>query len=212
MVNMIEAAETSLRDRGRWSRSSGDQQRMRLWIDLANSPHVPFFKALAKRFVAQGHEIEITAREFAETVPLARRGVHAAGVGVHGGRACLEKRELDESRVGACRWARKRDSIWPSVTTRIHKSSRARRGNQDRHDDGLRASTGEPSRVSFCVSHHRSGEFSARRVCDVMVRVWARCAVITARRRMFTWRTFSRIRRLARGCVSLASTRIMCWS
>ena len=45
---------------------------MRLWIDLANSPHVPFFKALAARFVERGHEIEITARDFAETVPLAK--------------------------------------------------------------------------------------------------------------------------------------------
>ncbi len=45
---------------------------MRLWIDLANSPHVPFFRALANRFIAQGHEIETTAREFAETIPLAR--------------------------------------------------------------------------------------------------------------------------------------------
>ena len=33
---------------------------MRLWIDLANSPHVPFFKALAGKFTDQGHEIEIT--------------------------------------------------------------------------------------------------------------------------------------------------------
>ena len=83
---------------------------MRLWIDLANSPHVPFFKALAKRFVAQGHEIETTAREFAETIPLA----HAAGfephvVGVHGGRAVWAKAGTLMSRAWAlARWARKR--------------------------------------------------------------------------------------------------------
>jgi len=83
---------------------------MRLWIDLANSPHVPFFKALTKRFVAQGHEIEITAREFAETVPLA----HAAGfapvvVGVHGGRDVSKKAGTIASRAWALAgWARKR--------------------------------------------------------------------------------------------------------
>src|SRR5215216_237889 len=83
---------------------------MRLWIDLANSPHVPFFKALAKRFISQGHEIEITAREFAETVPLA----HAAGfapeiVGVHGGRAVSRKAGTIASRAWALAgWARKR--------------------------------------------------------------------------------------------------------
>jgi predicted glycosyltransferase len=65
---------------------------MRLWIDLANSPHVPFFRALIDRFIAGGHEVEITARDFAETVPLA----HAAGfephvVGAHAGRDVSKK-------------------------------------------------------------------------------------------------------------------------
>ena len=83
---------------------------MRLWIDLANSPHVPFFKALARRFIAQGHEIETSAREFAETIPLA----HAAGfkpyvTGVHGGRAVSAKAGTLMSRAWAlARWARKR--------------------------------------------------------------------------------------------------------
>ena len=75
---------------------------MRLWIDLANSPHVPFFKALTRRVASQGHEIEITAREFAETVPLA----HAAGfspevIGAHGGRAVSKK----AGSVGGRAWA-----------------------------------------------------------------------------------------------------------
>jgi len=83
---------------------------MRLWIDLANSPHVPFFKALAERFVAQGHEIETTAREFAETIPLA----HAAGFaphvfGVHGGRDVSAKAGSLVSRAWAlAKWARGR--------------------------------------------------------------------------------------------------------
>ncbi len=83
---------------------------MRLWIDFANSPHVPFFRALADRFMAQGHEIETTAREFAETVPLA----HAAGfkaevVGVHGGRAISKKAGTVMSRAWAlANWARTR--------------------------------------------------------------------------------------------------------
>ncbi|HEU4508199.1 MAG TPA: DUF354 domain-containing protein [Pyrinomonadaceae bacterium] len=83
---------------------------MRLWIDLANSPHVPFFKALAKRFLAQGHEIETTAREFAETIPMA----HAAGfkpyiTGVHGGRSMPAKAKTLTSRAWAlARWARPR--------------------------------------------------------------------------------------------------------
>ena len=84
---------------------------MRLWIDLANSPHVPFFKALAPRFAAAGHEIEVTAREFAETVPLARAaGFDAQVVGVHGGREVSAKAGNLVSRAWAlASWARKRN-------------------------------------------------------------------------------------------------------
>jgi predicted glycosyltransferase len=83
---------------------------MRLWLDLANSPHVPFFKALAARFVERGHEIEITAREFAETVPLAKAaGFEAQVVGAHGGRQVSAKAGNLMSRAWAlATWARKR--------------------------------------------------------------------------------------------------------
>ena len=83
---------------------------MRLWIDLANSPHVPFFKALAARFVAAGHEIEVTARDFAETVPLAKAaGFQATVVGAHGGRQVSAKAGNLIGRAWAlASWARKR--------------------------------------------------------------------------------------------------------
>src|SRR5829696_6893723 len=84
---------------------------MRLWIDLANSPHVPFFKALAGKFKDQGHEIEVTAREFAETIPLAQAAGFTPHVaGVHGGRAISAKAGSLMSRAWALAgWARKRD-------------------------------------------------------------------------------------------------------
>ena len=83
---------------------------MRLWIDLANSPHVPFFKALAERFKAEGHEIETTAREFAETIPLAQAaGFAPEVVGEHAGRAVSAKAGSLLSRAWALRkWARGR--------------------------------------------------------------------------------------------------------
>ena len=83
---------------------------MRLWIDLANSPHVPLFRALAERFKAQGHEIETTAREFAETIPLAQAaGFTPRVVGVHAGRTLSAKAVSLVSRVWALRqWARGR--------------------------------------------------------------------------------------------------------
>ena len=65
---------------------------MRIWIDLANSPHVPFFRALAEEFKTRGHEFEITARDFAETVPLAlAAGLAPVVIGAHGGRELTAK-------------------------------------------------------------------------------------------------------------------------
>lgn len=82
---------------------------MRLWIDLANSPHVPFFGALIDRFTAAGHEVETTAREFAETVPLAQAaGFTSHVIGDHGGRQVSAKAGNLMSRAWALAgWARK---------------------------------------------------------------------------------------------------------
>jgi predicted glycosyltransferase len=59
---------------------------MLLWIDLANSPHAPFFRALVGEFRARGHEVLVTAREFAQTVELAEAaGLRPEVLGGHGG-------------------------------------------------------------------------------------------------------------------------------
>jgi predicted glycosyltransferase len=83
---------------------------MRLWIDLANSPHVPFFKVLIARFNDLGHQVETTARDFAETVPLAAAaGLTTETVGRHGGRDFSAKATNLMSRAWELSgWARKR--------------------------------------------------------------------------------------------------------
>ncbi len=43
---------------------------MRVWIDITNSPHVPFFRPLIALLRADGHEVEVTAREYAQTLEL----------------------------------------------------------------------------------------------------------------------------------------------
>jgi len=43
---------------------------MRVWIDVTNSPHVVFFRPLVALLEARGHEITITARDFAQTLEL----------------------------------------------------------------------------------------------------------------------------------------------
>lgn len=83
---------------------------MRIWIDLANSPHVPFFRALANEFVERGHDLEVTAREFAETVPLAEAaGFAPVVIGAHGGRELAGKAGNLFQRAWALRaWASRR--------------------------------------------------------------------------------------------------------
>jgi uncharacterized protein len=65
---------------------------MRIWIDLGNSPHVPFFAALSKEFERRGHEILWTARDYAQTVPLARKANLPIEIfGTHGGKGIVQK-------------------------------------------------------------------------------------------------------------------------
>jgi predicted glycosyltransferase len=56
---------------------------VRVWIDLANSPHVPLLVPVVERLEAEGHEVLLTARDHAQTVQLAR--AHWPSVPVVGG-------------------------------------------------------------------------------------------------------------------------------
>ncbi|HKO45399.1 MAG TPA: DUF354 domain-containing protein [Pyrinomonadaceae bacterium] len=80
---------------------------MRIWIDLANSPHVPFFRSLADEFLQRHHELLITARDFAETVDLARdAGFVAKVIGGHGGGKLSGKAgNLVQRGLSLARWA-----------------------------------------------------------------------------------------------------------
>src|SRR5947209_3032887 len=83
---------------------------MRIWIDLANSPHVPFFHALIPEFTTRGHQIEITARDFAQTVELATKaGMVPHVIGGHGGSTFRGKAGNLVGRAAALRkWGRDR--------------------------------------------------------------------------------------------------------
>lgn len=83
---------------------------MLIWIDLANSPHVPFFRALIPEFERRGHHIEVTARRYAQTVELAEAaGLSPAIIGQHGGGKLAGKASNLIGRTAAlARWARGR--------------------------------------------------------------------------------------------------------
>jgi len=59
---------------------------MRVWIDITNSPHVLFFEPIIADLRAAGHEVEVTARDYAQTIALlASRDVAYTRVGMHRG-------------------------------------------------------------------------------------------------------------------------------
>ena len=83
---------------------------MRVWIDLTNSPHVLVMRPVIDRLRDEGHEVEVTAREFAQTVELCERfHIPHTVVGRHrGGRMAAKATGLLARSSALVRWARGR--------------------------------------------------------------------------------------------------------
>ena len=83
---------------------------MRVWVDLTNSPHVLVMRPLIEAMRADGHEVEVTARDFAQTLELCRRfGMDVTAIGRHRGERLTAKALGLVQRSGAlARWARGR--------------------------------------------------------------------------------------------------------
>lgn len=82
---------------------------MRVWVDMTNSPHVPFFRPLIDLLEERGHEVRVSARAFAQTLELldrARIGYEVVGP-PHGGAGRIGKIRAMGARLAAlCSWAR----------------------------------------------------------------------------------------------------------
>ncbi len=77
---------------------------MRVWIDMTASAHVLVFRPLIALLEAQGAEVEVTAREYAQTLELLDlHGIEGRVIGRHGGRSRLGKASSLASRLGALR-------------------------------------------------------------------------------------------------------------
>jgi uncharacterized protein len=83
---------------------------VRIWVDLTNSPHVLVMRPLIAAMRADGHEVEVTARDFAQTLELCERlGVDHTSIGRHrGGRLASKGLGLASRSVALVRWARGR--------------------------------------------------------------------------------------------------------
>jgi predicted glycosyltransferase len=83
---------------------------VRIWIDLTAPAHPIVFRPIVARLRAAGHEVEVTARDYAQTLPLARRlGLEHHAIGAHGGAKRSRKLvSLVARSVTLWRWARGR--------------------------------------------------------------------------------------------------------
>ena len=83
---------------------------MRIWVDLTNSPHVLVMRPLIERMRAAGHEVHITARDFAQTLQLLERyRMDHTAIGRHrGGKLGDKGVGLVQRSLALARWARKR--------------------------------------------------------------------------------------------------------
>jgi predicted glycosyltransferase len=83
---------------------------MRVWVDLTNSPHVLIMRPLIEAMRADGHHVEVTARDFAQTIALCERlGVGHTRIGRHrGGRRASKGVGLLSRSAALTRWARDR--------------------------------------------------------------------------------------------------------
>jgi hypothetical protein len=65
---------------------------VKVWVDLTNSPHVLVLAPIIRRLQQQGHEVEVTARDFAQTRELCeRQGIGYDAIGHHRGAALKDK-------------------------------------------------------------------------------------------------------------------------
>jgi predicted glycosyltransferase len=81
---------------------------MRVWIDLTNSPHVLVMRPVIELLREDGHEVRVTARDFAQTLELCERlGIEHVAIGHHrGGRLAAKAGGLASRTAALLRWAR----------------------------------------------------------------------------------------------------------
>jgi predicted glycosyltransferase len=82
-------------------------RRVKAWVDITNSPHVLVFRPLIQLLCERGAEVEVTARDYAQTLQLLElHGIDATVLGAHGGRSALGKARSEVSRLRALHaWA-----------------------------------------------------------------------------------------------------------
>ena len=131
---------------------------MRVWIDISNSPQVLFFRPLVARLLSRGHEVEVTTRDYAQTLELLRlQGIPHHVVGPeHGGASGWAKGRTMARRLYALRRFAQRRGFDLALSHASHEIQLVAR------------SLGIPSSYAFdyefARTQHRLGCRAARKV------------------------------------------------
>jgi predicted glycosyltransferase len=133
-------------------------RRVRVWVDITNSPQVLFFRPLVRLLRERGHDVTVTARRYAQTIELLElNGLGYEIVGPpHGGRGLAGKARAAASRLRALRRFAGRRGFDVALSHASHELPLAAR------------SLGVPSTYAFdyefARAQHRLGCRAARRV------------------------------------------------
>ena len=131
---------------------------MRVWIDITNSPHVLFFRPLIRLLEEDGHEVELTTREYAQTVELLElHGLPHHVVGPrHGGAGALGKARALAGRLPALRRFAKNRGFGAALAHGSHELTLAARS--------LRIPSATAHDYEFATLQHQLGLRAATRV------------------------------------------------
>jgi predicted glycosyltransferase len=84
---------------------------LKIWVDLTNSPHVLVLRPIIELLRQDGHEVTVTARDFAQTLALLERyKMEHTAIGHHrGGRYASKAIGLFDRSFALWRWSKGRD-------------------------------------------------------------------------------------------------------
>ena len=86
------------------------ENRINFWIDLENTPNVPFFEPIVKRLRKMNHTVYITCRDYSDIPALSKLyGIQGSTVGWYGGKNKIQKLFAGLLRsILLAKWARKK--------------------------------------------------------------------------------------------------------
>ena len=130
---------------------------MRIWIDMTASAHPLVFRPLVELLRARGDEVEITARQYAQTLQLIEsHGMTATPIGHHGGRSRLGKAR--QMTLAAARAAAlgARARLRPRARARLARADDDRAPARDPERDDVRLRVGVARSTSSAAAPRRS--------------------------------------------------------